>query len=87
MSLGEAEQRFREVGYLSPEAAAYEAERAAVDPGVGSAALGRLLLEELARDYLRSHPLTSPAELEDLFLSEGLVPLRLVRFKLLGLKP
>jgi hypothetical protein len=87
MSLGEAEERFREIGYLAPETAAYEAERAAVDPGAGSAALGRLLLEELARDYLRSHPLASSEELEDAFLSEGIVPLRLVRFKLLGTKP
>lgn len=87
MSLGAAEQRFREIGYLSREAAALEAERAAVDPGAGSAALGRLLLEELARDYVRSHPLVSPAELEHALLAEGLVPLRLLRFKLLGLKP
>ncbi len=87
MSLGEVERRFREMGYLSSDAAAYEAERAAVDPGVGSAALGRLLLDELARDYIRSHPLASPAELEDAFLSEGLVPVRLLRFKLLGMKP
>jgi hypothetical protein len=86
-SLGVAEQRFRETGLLSREAAALEAARAAVDPGAGSAALGRLLLEELARDYLRSHPLVSPEELEDAFLAEGLVPLRLLRFKLLGLKP
>jgi hypothetical protein len=84
-SLGDSERRFREVGRLSREAAALEAERAAVDPGAGSAALGRLLLEELARDYLRSHPLVSPAELQDKFLTEGLVPLRLLRFKLLGI--
>jgi len=87
MSLGATEQRFREVGHLSREAAVLEAERAAVDPGAGSGALGRLLIEELARDYLRSHPLASPEELEDTFLLEGLVPLRLLRFKLLGLKP
>lgn len=87
MSLGEAERRFREAGYLSREAAALEAQSAAVDPGAGSAALGRLLLDELATDYLRSHPLASSAELEEALLSEGLVPLRLVRFKLLGMKP
>ncbi len=86
MGLGEAERRFREIGRLSREAAAYEAERAAVDPGAGSAALGRLLLEDLARDFLRAHPLVSRAELEESFLSEGLVPLRLVRFKLLGME-
>lgn len=85
-SPGASEQRFREVGYLSREAAVLEAERAAVDPGAGSAALGRLLLEELARDYVRAHPLVSPEELEDTFLSEGLVPMRLLRFKLLGIE-
>jgi hypothetical protein len=86
VSLGETERRFREIGYLSREAAALEAERAAVDPGVGSAALGRILLDKLARDYLRSHPLASAAEVEEALLSEGLVPLRLTRFKLLGMK-
>jgi hypothetical protein len=83
-SLGDSERRFRELGHLSREEAALEAERAAVDPGAGSAALGRVLLEELARDYVRSHPLVSPGELEDKFLEEGLVPLRLLRFKFLG---
>ncbi len=85
MGLGAAERRFREAGYLSAEAAALEAERAAVDPGAGSAALGRLLLEEIARDYVRSHPLASSAELEEVLLAEGLVPFRLLRFKFLGL--
>jgi len=85
-SLADSERRFREVGYLSREAAVLEAERAAVDPGAGSAALGRVLLEELARDYVRSHPLVSSEELEETFLAEGLVPLRLLRFKLLGLE-
>jgi hypothetical protein len=84
-SLGDAERRLRDAGHLSREAAALEAETAAVDPGAGSAALGRLLLDELARDYLRAHPLASPQELEEVLLAEGLVPLRLVRFKLLGL--
>jgi len=85
MGLEAMERRFREAGYLSAEAAALEAESAAVDPGAGSAALGRLLLEEIARDYVRSHPLASPAELEEVLLAEGLVPFRLLRFKLLGL--
>jgi len=85
MSLLAAEQRFRDVGLLSREAAALEAQRAALDPGAGSAALGRLLIDELAKDYLRSHPLATPEELEEAFLAEGLVPLRLLRFKLLGL--
>lgn len=86
-SLSAVEQRFREVGYLSREAAAQEAERAAVDPGAGSAALGRLVLEGLERDYLRAQPLSSPSELEKAFLAEGQMPLRLLRFKLLGLNP
>jgi Bacterial protein of unknown function (DUF885) len=84
-SLAAVEERFRDVGHLSRERAAYEAERAAVDPGAGSAALGRLLLEELERDYLRSQLLSSPEEVEEAFLAEGQVPLRLLRLKLLGL--
>jgi hypothetical protein len=84
-SLGAIEQRFRDAGFLAREEAAAEADRAAVDPGAGSAALGRLLLEELEKDYLRSRPLSSPSEVEDAFLAEGLVPVRILRLKLLGL--
>jgi hypothetical protein len=86
-SPAEMERRIRDTGYLSPEEAAIEIERIAVDPGAGSAALGRLLLEELSRDYLRAHPLASLADLEGACLGEGLVPFRLLRFKLLGMEP
>jgi hypothetical protein len=84
-SLAAVEQRFRDAGFLTREEAAAEADRAAIDPGAGSAALGRLLLEELEKDYLRSYPLSSPFEVENAFLAEGLVPVRLLRLKLLGL--
>jgi hypothetical protein len=86
LSISDAEREFRVRGQLPPERAAIEADRTAVDPGTGSAALGRLLLEDMASDYLRVHSLTSPSDLETLFLSEGLVPARLIRFKLLGLE-
>jgi hypothetical protein len=86
-SLGAVEQRFRDIGFLSKESAADEAERAAVDPGAGSAALGRLLLRELEKDYLRLRPLSSPAEVETAFLAEGQIPIRLLRLRLLGLSP
>jgi hypothetical protein len=86
-SPGDAERRFREAGYLSRDRAASEAEAAAVDPGAGSAALGRVLLEDLARDYRSGHPLVTPEELEETFLAEGLIPVRLLRFELLGTKP
>jgi hypothetical protein len=85
MGIADAEREFLVRGRLAPERAAAEADRAAIDPGAGSAALGRLLLEDLASDYLRRHSLTSPSDLDRLLLSEGLVPIRLVRFKLLGL--
>lgn len=85
LSFTDAEREFRERGILSPERARLEAERAALDPGAGSAALGRMLLEELAHDYQTGHPLVPRSELERQLLSESLVPLRLVRFKLLGL--
>jgi hypothetical protein len=82
--LEDVERRFREAGRLPREAAVLEAQAVAVDPGAGSAALGRLLLEDLARDYVRAYPLVSPEELDKKFLAEGLVPVRLLRFKLLG---
>jgi hypothetical protein len=85
LELGAAQREFRERGFLPPERARLEAEGAAIDPGAGSLALGRLLLEELAHDYEIAHPLASAREIEGLLLSESLVPLRLVRFKVLGL--
>jgi hypothetical protein len=84
MSLTDAERDFRVRGFLSAPRAAAEAERVAVDPGAGSAALGRLLLDELSRDYRRRHPLVTDADLERILLSESLVPLHLLRFKLLA---
>ena len=86
-TLGAVEQRFRDVGHLSKERATEEAERVAVDPGAGSAALGRLLLRELEKEYLRLRPLSTPSEMEAAFLAEGQVPIRLLRLKLLGLNP
>jgi hypothetical protein len=86
-TLGAVEQRFRDVGHLSKEKATEEAERVAVDPGAGSAALGRLLLRELEKEYLRLRPLSTPSEMEAAFLAEGQVPIRLLRLKLLGLNP
>ncbi|MGH9324492.1 MAG: DUF885 family protein [Vicinamibacteria bacterium] len=84
MSLGEAERRFRDDAGLAREAASQEAFRAAAEPGVGSAALGRILLSTLARDFVRTNPLSSPEELDSALLSEGLLPPRLIRFELLG---
>jgi Bacterial protein of unknown function (DUF885) len=80
----DVEREFRERGFLSRERAASEATRVEVDPDAGSAALGSILLDELARDYRKAHPLSTEEELESTFLAEGLVPIRLIRFRLLG---
>jgi hypothetical protein len=86
MSLAEAERRFRDQGGLPRDVASQEALRAAVDPGAGSGALGRILVSALARDFTRANPsvLESPEVLDRSLLGEGLLPLRLVRFELLG---
>jgi Bacterial protein of unknown function (DUF885) len=84
LSLSEAEREFQERGYLGRDRAAAEALRVSVDPEAGSAALGSILLDELARDYRKAHPLATEDELEQTILAEGLVPLRLIRFRLLG---
>jgi hypothetical protein len=59
-----------------------EAELAAVDPSRASAGLGRVLMKELAADYVREHPLAKPGELEERLLAEGLLPFRLLRFQM-----
>ena len=81
-SLEDAATLFREGAFLSAQAARAEAERIAVDPSLGDAALGRLLVKELAADYRHSHPLSPPSELEDRLLADGLLPIRLVRFQI-----
>ena len=55
-SVDDAATLFRERAFLAPTAARAEAERAAVDPSVGDAALGRLLVDDLAAEFFRSHP-------------------------------
>ncbi len=83
-SLSEIEVLFYERGYVSRRRAELEAARVAIDPGAGRAALGRMLLDELSRQYFREHPLATAAELDERILSGGLLPVRLVRFHLLG---
>lgn len=84
LSSSEVEREFRDKGFLSRDRAASEALSVAVDPEVGSPALGAILFEELAHDYLKAHPLATEEDLEETFLAEGLVPIRLIRFRLLG---
>jgi hypothetical protein len=83
-SLSEIEGLFYERGYVSRRRAKLEAARVATDPGAGRAALGLMLLDELSRLYWREHPLATAAELDERILSGGLLPVRLVRFHLLG---
>ncbi len=75
---------FRERGLLSLAASRSEATRVAVDPGVSDPAAGWLALNELAADYALEHPLATRAELTRRLLAEGLPPMRLIRFRLLG---
>ena len=82
-SMEQAATLFREHALLSVPAARAEAERVALDPGVGDAGLGRLLLNELARDYRRAFPVSDGSELQELVLADGLLPIRLLRFRLL----
>lgn len=79
-TLDGAARLFRERAFLSPAAARREAEQAAVDPGRGDSALGRLLIEDLAADYFDAHPLQGPRDLESRLLEEGLLPVALLRF-------
>ena len=83
-SLEDAAVMFRERAFVSPSAARVEAERIAVDPSLGDAGLGRLLVKELAADYRRSYPLSPRSELGDRLVADGLLPIRLVRFQLLN---
>ena len=75
---------FRERGLLSLAASRSEATRVAVDPGASNPAAGWLALNEFAADYASEHPLATRAELTRRLLAEGLPPMRLIRFRLLG---
>ena len=83
-SLSEIEGLFYERGYVSRRRAKLEAVRVATDPGAGRAALGRMLLDELSRQYYRENPFATAAELDERILSGGLLPVRIMRFHLLG---
>ncbi|HSF16695.1 MAG TPA: DUF885 family protein [Vicinamibacteria bacterium] len=82
-TLDETQELFYQRGYLSTADARREAERVALDPRAGSAALGHLLLRRLSRDYRLAFPLSDAAELDERVLEEGLVPIRLIRARLL----
>ncbi|HXV65276.1 MAG TPA: DUF885 family protein [Vicinamibacteria bacterium] len=82
-TIEQIQELFLQNGHLSPVDARREAERVALDPRVGSSALGHLLLRRLSRDYLRAFPLSSETELDQRILGEGLVPIRLIRARLL----
>ena len=83
-SLSEIEGLFYERGYVSRRRAKLEAVRVATDPGAGRAALGRMLLDELSQQYYRENPFATAAELDERILSVGLLPMRIMRFHLLG---
>ena len=83
-SLEDIATLFQERGLLSLAESRSEAARVAVDPGVSDPAAGWLALNELAADYALEHPLATRTELTGRILAAGLLPMRLIRFRLLG---
>ena len=83
-SIGDVTEMLRVRGFLSSRVAAMEVRRAALDPSVANAGLGRLLMKRFLADYARAHPLADPADFGKTLLSEDLLPMRLLRFRLLG---
>jgi hypothetical protein len=78
MSLEQAEVLFMEQGGCERVAARREAERAFIDPGCLSAALGRLEILGLRRSWQDRHPGAPLLALHDALLSRGAPPLGLI---------
>ena len=78
MSIEQAEVLFMEQGGCEQAAARREAERAAVDPGCLSAALGRLEILDLRRRWRERYPGAPPGAFHDALLSRGAPPLGLL---------
>jgi hypothetical protein len=78
-----AAELFRERAFMSDAAARAEAARVAVDLRVGDAAIGRLLLDELAAEYYRAYPLEPRSVFDDRVVEDGFLPVRLLRFRML----
>lgn len=83
-TVAEIQELFYVEGYLSRPVAAQEAAQVALDPTLGNAALGRILVEGLAKDYRGADPERTSADFSREFLVECPLPVRLVRFKLMG---
>ncbi|HSQ38076.1 MAG TPA: DUF885 family protein [Acidimicrobiia bacterium] len=78
MSVEQAEVLFMEQGKCERAAARREADRAAVDPGCLSAALGRLEILDLRRRWRERHPGVPLGAFHDALLSRGAPPLGLL---------
>jgi len=78
MSVEQAEVLFMEQGKCERAAARREADRAAVDPGCLSAALGRLEILDLRRRWRERHPGAPLGVFHDALLSRGAPPLGLL---------
>jgi uncharacterized protein (DUF885 family) len=84
LSFSTAVQIFMNEAYLDPASAEREARAVASDPTLLSAALGKLQILKLRRDYLETEgSVRTLRDFHDAFLACGQPPLRLVRLLLL----
>ena len=75
---------FARDAYLEPRDIDAQWLRVELDPGIGSAALGMILLQDLERDFRRKYPTASETMFYEKFLQAGVLPIRLVRYRLIG---
>lgn len=84
LSLATAASMFVNEALVDPETADREARMVAVDPSRMSAALGKLQIMKLRRDFLAEDDAATLEDFHRAFLSCGELPLRLVRLLLLS---
>ncbi len=85
LSLSTATRMFVNEAFLDPSTAEREARMVALDPNRMSAALGKLQIMKLRRDFVEAERDTATlSEFHQAFLSCGELPLRLVRLLLLS---
>lgn len=84
MTVQEATKLFVEQGFADPKNATQQAMRGTVDPMFLGYTLGKLIIMELRRDWMKANPQRSLREFHDELLSFGEAPLAFTRRMMLG---
>lgn len=78
MTVGQAEEFFKNYAFLSPEEAKQEALRGTYDPQYYGYTLGKLLVKKLKNDWMSKNKSSDLKDFHTKFLSYGVIPIPLI---------